>query len=148
MTTVAAGDKVTIHLTYTTDDGFVISTKGGGEPLRFIAGQQAVFQPVDDAIIGMKKGEVKKARVPKEQSMPYNEQLVHPFEKAVFPKDIEWEPGKYLNMNGDDGQLIQLLIVEVGDDTVTLDGNPPIAGKAFDMELEILEISQEEDKEA
>ena len=41
---------------------------------------------------------------------------------------------------GQDGRVINLTVTEVGDETITVDGNHPLAGKPLTFDIELVSI--------
>ncbi|MDG2433409.1 MAG: peptidylprolyl isomerase, partial [Flavobacterium sp.] len=61
--------------------------------------------------------------------------------KSELPQEMEPEVGMGLVSRTPDGQEINLMVVEVKEETVILDGNHPLAGKDLIFDLEVVEIS-------
>jgi peptidylprolyl isomerase len=53
---------------------------------------------------------------------------------------MEVGEGDQLQMQTQDGQSIPVQVVEVGDESVTVDANHPLAGQALTFEIELVEI--------
>ena len=60
-------------------------------------------------------------------------------DRENFPEHIEPEVGQQLELS-QSGQSFTVTVSEVTDDSVTLDANPPLAGKDLMFELELVEI--------
>jgi FKBP-type peptidyl-prolyl cis-trans isomerase 2 len=45
-----------------------------------------------------------------------------------------------LQARGQDGRVINLTVTEVGDDSITVDGNHPLAGKPLNFDIELVSI--------
>lgn len=53
---------------------------------------------------------------------------------------MELEVGEQLRVQEPDGREFQVRVTDESDDTVTLDGNHPLAGKDLTFDLELVEI--------
>ena len=133
------GDLVRVHYTGRLDDGKVFDTsRDGGEPLEFTVGAGQVIPGFDDAVRGMSVGESKTIEIESEDAYgPHREGLVATIERerAKFP--FEPQVGMNLLMPLPDDQQLEVVVTEVTDTHVTVDGNHPLAGKKliFDLEL-------------
>lgn len=45
-----------------------------------------------------------------------------------------------LELTGDDDEPVEVVVVEVSEDTITVDANHPLAGENITYEIELLEI--------
>jgi peptidylprolyl isomerase len=61
-------------------------------------------------------------------------------EKAKFPPNIDPKEGMVLNLKGPEEQAIPAVIVEVRDESVTIDANHPLSGKDLTFSIELAEI--------
>jgi FKBP-type peptidyl-prolyl cis-trans isomerase SlpA len=61
--------------------------------------------------------------------------------KTALPQDMTPEVGMGLVSKSQDGQETNLLVVEVKDETIVIDGNHPLAGKDLIFDLEVVAIS-------
>ncbi len=57
-----------------------------------------------------------------------------------MPPEIAPEVGMGLVSKGPDGQEMNLLVAEVKENTIVVDGNHPLAGKDLIFDLEVVEI--------
>lgn len=138
MTQAKNGDKVTIHYTGKLLDGTVFDSSQGRDPLPFTIGSGQVIPGFEEAVIGMAIGESKTVNIPVEKAYgPRNEEMVINVPKNQVPPDIEPEVGMQLQLMNEANQPIVVRVVEVTDEHVALDANPPLAGQelVFDIEL-------------
>lgn len=142
MTQAKAGDTVKIHYTGTLDDGTQFDSSAGREPLEFELGSGQVIPGFDKAVEGMAVGEEKSVNIePEDAYGPRHDQMVQEVPKDALPDDLEPEIGMGLQAQGPDGQLINLTVTEVADESITVDGNHPLAGKALNFAIELVEIA-------
>ncbi len=139
---VKKGDKVKIDYTGTLEDGTVFDTsEKHGAPLEFEVGSGQVIQGFDDAVIGMKVGEEKEFELkPEEAYGEINPDLVKDMPKDKFQSDMELEEGMMLLIAMPNGAQLPARVVELGDDTVKLDLNHPLAGKTLKFKVKLVEI--------
>lgn len=138
MTQAKNGDKVTIHYTGRLLDGTIFDSSQGRDPLPFTIGSGQVIPGFEEAVIGMAIGESKTVNIPVEKAYgPRNEEMVLSVPKNQVPPDIEPEVGMQLQLMNEANQPIVVRVVEVTDEHVALDANPPLAGQelVFDIEL-------------
>jgi len=58
-----------------------------------------------------------------------------------FPEDIVPEAGMQLKLVDENGDEIPVVVVGVEKESVTLDANHPLAGKALTFDIEVLDIN-------
>ncbi len=141
MSTAKNGDTVKIHYTGTLDDGSVFDSSTEREPLSFKLGAGQVIPGFEEAVLGMNAGDSKKVRIPVEKAYgPRNEELIITVPRDQVPPEITPELGLKLQLGGANGEIIMVEVVEVNDDTISLDANPPLAGKDLNFEIELVAI--------
>ncbi|HNP35489.1 MAG TPA: peptidylprolyl isomerase [Woeseiaceae bacterium] len=136
------GDTVRIHYTGKLDDGTSFDSSAGREPLEFALGSGQVIPGFDNAVDGMKVGDSKTVTIPPDEAYgPKHEQLVQEVPKSALPPELEPEVGMQLQSKAPDGQTMQLMVTNVADNTITVDGNHPLAGQDLTFEIELVEIA-------
>ncbi|MDJ0909147.1 MAG: peptidylprolyl isomerase [Woeseiaceae bacterium] len=141
MSAAKSGDTVKIHYTGTLDDGTQFDSSAGREPLEFQLGAGQVIPGFDAAVDGMGVGENKSVRI--EASSAYGErhdQLIQQVPRSALPEEIKPEIGMALQSQSPEGQVMNLVIVEVSEETITVDGNHPLAGQALNFDIELVAI--------
>ncbi len=142
MTQAKKGDNVKIHYTGKLEDGTVFDSSQGHDPLAFTIGSGQVIPGFEEAVIGMSKGDSKNVTIPVDKAYgPRNEELVLTAPRNQVPPDLNPEVGQKLEMGGPDGQLIIVEVVDLSDEHITLDANPPLAGKELIFDIELVEIA-------
>ncbi|MCE7059924.1 peptidylprolyl isomerase [Dyadobacter sp. CY343] len=137
-----AGDNVQVHYKGTLPDGQLFDSSEGRDPLNFQLGSGQVIKGFDDGVTGMEVGDKKTIHIPNAEAYgPVNEDMIINFDRKQIPADIPLEIGGTLNMHQDGGQVIQVIVREVTEDSVILDANHPLAGQDLIFELELVGIS-------
>ena len=138
---VKKGDKIKVEYTGTLEDGTVFDTSEGREPLEFEAGTGKVILGFDNAVLGMEDGEEKEITLqPSEAYGNPNPELVKEFPRESLPKEPEPKAGMMVGVGLPNGQQIPASITKVEDGKVTLDLNPPLAGKVLKFKIKIAGI--------
>ncbi len=136
------GNTIKIHYTGRLDDGTVFDSSREREPLEFKLGEGSLIKGFEDAVSGMAVGDKKTIHIPANEA--YGERrddLVLTVNKKQFPPDIEPKEGLMLSLRNPAGGMVEAMISEVTEDSVTLDANHPLAGKELTFDLELVEIS-------
>jgi len=141
MAAAKKGDTVKIHYTGTLADGTTFDTSAGHDPLTFLIGGEQVIAGFEEAVLGMSAGESKTVTIPAEKAYgSYDEALVIQAPLAHIPPDMDPQVGQRLQMGGPGGELVQVVVSEVSSTHVTLDANPPLAGKDLTFQIELVSI--------
>jgi len=136
------GDIVKVQYTGRLADGTVFDASPADRPLHFILGRQEVIDGFDAAVTGMYQGEKKSVQIPPEQAYgPHEAGRVETVERNLLPAGIELQVGRQLELTFANDERMLVLVTDLTDATVTLDGNHPLAGKTlfFDLELQAVE---------
>ena len=142
--TVKKGDKVKVEYVGKLEDGTVFDSSDKHDaPLEFIVGEGQLIKGFDNALVGMEEGEEKEIRLePKDAYGEYNPELVKEMPRECFPQDKEIEAGMAFVMNLQDGRKALIRIAEVKEETITIDLNPPLAGKILLFKIKVVDISE------
>ncbi len=135
------GDRVKVHYTGKLQDGTVFDSSQGGEPLDFIIGRGDLIPGFEEGVVGMKAGDKKTVSIPPEQAYgDRRDDLVVSVPKSSFPTNITPSVGQRLEMTQSGGNTLKVVVTEIEDEKVTLDGNHPLAGHTLQFDLELVGI--------
>ena len=141
MTQAKTGDTVKVHYTGTLDDGEEFDSSQGRAPLEFIIGSGSVIPGFESAVVGMSPGETRTVIVGADEAYgAHHPEAVREIGRDRIPSDVDVELGMRLEAQDTDGNRLVLTVVDVNDDTVTLDANHPLAGEDLTFEIELVEI--------
>lgn len=142
MAQAKAGDTVRVHYEGQLSDGTIFDSSLEREPIEFILGQDTVIPGFEQAVIGMEVGESKDVSIPPEEGFgDYSEDLVVNIEKTILPPDINPELGMQLEVSSEEEETSRVFtIADIAEDSITLDGNHPLAGAEIAFKIELLEI--------
>lgn len=142
MTATKKGDNVKVHYTGKLADGTVFDSSKGGEPLTFALGSGQVIQGFEEGVVGMEVGESKVLNIPVDKAYgERNDELVIQAPIEQVPPDLKPELGMRLEMGGANGEILRVVVTEITDTHITLDANPPLAGKDLTFEIELVEAA-------
>ncbi|MBN2101373.1 MAG: peptidylprolyl isomerase [Candidatus Aenigmarchaeota archaeon] len=140
---VKKGDKVKVDYTGTLDDGTVFDSSthdGHSHPLEFEVGSGQLIKGFDEAVVGMEVDDEKDIHIEaKDAYGDPNPQLMQKVPREHLPKE-ELKEGMMLAMSLPNGQQIPGTIKEIGEKEVTIDFNHPLAGKALNFKIKLVEI--------
>jgi peptidylprolyl isomerase len=135
------GDKVKVHYHGRLTDGTTFDSSQGRQPLEFEVGSGMVIQGFDEGVTGMTVGDKKTISIPPEEAYgPRQEEMVIEFPIINFPPDIKPEVGMTLQMHGENGQELPVVITAINEESITLDANHPLAGQELVFDLELVDI--------
>ncbi len=134
---------VSMHYSLTDDQAQLIDSSQGKDPLAFIYGKGMIIPGLERELAGKAAGDKLEVTVKPEDGYGlYNEQLVGEVDKKHFPEDMELQAGMPVQAENTDGSIQVLMVAEVKEDSVVLDGNHPLAGKVLNFEIEIVSVRE------
>lgn len=142
MTAAKVGDKVRVHYTGKLNDGTVFDSSAERDPLEFSIGAGQVIPGFEQAVVGMEPGQSKTETIDSNEAYgPYRDEMVAEISRQQIPEDLPLAVGQQLQLQHSSGQVIPVVVTAVGNDTVTLDGNHPLAGKDLIFDIELVELA-------
>ena len=144
MSTVADGQIVIIHYTLKNDQGDVLDSSSGADPLPYLHGAGNIVPGLENALSGKAVGETVDVVVSPEEGYGVRDPAaVQEVPREAFPEDAEVVPGVQFVMQDDGGQVIPVWVTAVVEDA-----NHPLAGQAlhFSVTIESLRDPTEEEK--
>jgi peptidylprolyl isomerase len=137
------GDTVKLNYTLTLEDGTVYGTSVGGEPLQVTLGKGALIPGFEEAVVGMRIGDTKTITLPPEKAYGLRRpELVEVVSRSMLPEGVEPVVGGQLEATAKDGTPLTVAVTEFTDTTVTVDANPPLAGKTLTFNIELVAIGE------
>jgi peptidylprolyl isomerase len=136
------GDTVRIHYTGTLQDGSEFDSSRDREPLAFTIGAGEVIPGFDAAVTGMTVGESRTVTIPAAEAYgAHRPELVVEVPRAQVPPQITPRVGQRLQLGRGD-QALMVVVREMSEETLTLDGNHPLAGEDLTFALELVEVQE------
>ncbi len=140
---VKQGDTVRVHYTGRLEDGQVFDSSRDGEPLEFTVGAGEVISGFDEAVRGLNVGDSKTVEIESDDAYgPHRDGLVTQISREAAQFPVEPQVGMHFGLPLQDGSQIEVVVTEVTDTHVTIDGNHPLAGRRLIFDIELLEIKQ------
>ncbi len=137
---IAPGSKVSLEFQMSLEDGTVVDSNLGKEPLHFEVGAGAVLPGLELALQGLRAGEEKRVVLYPEQAygMPHPDAFESvPLER--IPADHR-TPDAVVEGEGPGGERRRFRVHEVREDAVVLDTNHPLAGKTLTFDVKVLSV--------
>jgi FKBP-type peptidyl-prolyl cis-trans isomerase SlyD len=135
------------HYTLKNDAGETLDSSDDQEPMSYLHGASNIVPGLEKEMEGKSVGDSFSVAVnPAEGYGELDEDLKQELSKSMFTGVENIEPGMEFQPETEHGQQI-IAVTKVEGDTVTVDGNHPLAGQSlhFDVEVtDIREASQEE----
>ena len=135
------GDTVRVHYEGRLGDGTVFASSIDRDPAKLTIGAQRVIPAFEAAIVGMEPDESKTIRIPVEQALEqFREELVPTIRLEALAADLQPEVGQKLQAIDADGRSTCLTVLDVSEQTVTIDANYPLAGEDSTFDILLVEI--------
>lgn len=131
---------VTIDYTLTGDDGRVIDSSAGGDPLAYVHGVGSIVAGLEAALEGKSAGDSVAVKVaPGEGYGEHDPDLVRVATREQFQGIAEIEVGMQFRA-GSENESMVVTVVAVEGDQVTLDANHPLAGLNLNFDVKIVGV--------
>lgn len=140
---IAKHSVVSIHYTLTDNDGKVIDSSIGDEPLNFLSGTGNIIPGLDDALQGCEAGDKKQVQVEPAQGYgEYDDTLVQKLPTEMFSGVEDIQPGMEFQTESPEGQTHFVVVSKVEDDGVTIDGNHELAGVTLNFDVSVESVRE------
>ncbi len=141
MPAAKSGDTVRVHYRGTLSDGSVFDSSEGAAPLEFTLGKGQVIAGFDQAVVGMRDGDIRTVNIPPARAYgARHPDLMVDVPRAELPPDLEPEIGAQFEVQQDDGPPLVVRVAAMTDTTLTLDGNHPLAGETLTFRIEFVRV--------
>jgi FKBP-type peptidyl-prolyl cis-trans isomerase SlyD len=137
---VENGKQVGIEYTLTLDDGTQVDSNVGGQPLFYQHGANQILPALEAALEGLKVGDTKTIALTAEQGYgPVRPEGFQEVDASMIPEEAR-VAGATLVADDGAGNRRQVRVKEVKEDKVVVDLNHPLAGKALNFAVRVMEV--------
>ena len=138
---VSKGSAVELDYTLHLGDGEVVDRSEPGEPLTYLHGESQIVPGLEAALEGLEAGASKQVVVPPSEGYgDHDPRGVQEVPRDQFPPNAPLQPGAEMLARGQDGEVVPLVIVSAGLETVTIDLNHPLAGKTLHFDVTVRSV--------
>jgi peptidylprolyl isomerase len=136
---ITQGSTVEVHYTGKLTNDEVFDSSEGKEPLKFEVGSGQIIPGFENAILGKNVGD--KVTVSIDPTQAYGDVREDLLVKVPFDKmPGEVEVGQTLQADSGQGQPVMVVVEQVNEDHVVINGNHPLAGKELVFDIEIVSV--------
>lgn len=133
---ITANKVAAIHYTLRDNEGNVLDSSQGQEPLYYIHGIGNLIPGMEAGLEGKEKGDKFQIKVTPEQGYGHkSEDMIQKVPRAAFG-DQEIKPGMKFSTNH--GEVVT--VTHVGLEEITVDANHPLAGVELNFDVEIMDV--------
>ncbi|GGY16928.1 peptidyl-prolyl cis-trans isomerase [Rhodanobacter panaciterrae] len=137
---IAQNSVAAFHYTLTDDEGQVIDSSEGREPLTYLHGSGQIVPGLEKQMEGRAVGDKFTADViPEEGYGVRHAELMQEVPREAFQGVEDIQPGMQFQGRGPQGE-INVTVTKVEDDKVFIDGNHPLAGKTLHFAIEVTDL--------
>lgn len=139
---VAENTVVSFDYTLRDEEGTVLDSSEGREPLAYLHGHGNIVPGLEKAMAGHSAGDEFQVTVdPEEGYGPYREELIQNVPRDAFEGVENLEPGMSFQAQSSAGPLI-VTVKEIEGDEITVDGNHALAGQPLDFSVAVTEVRE------
>lgn len=141
MAQVKKGDRVRLHYALKLKDGKLFESNFGSAPLELTVGKGKAIKGLENALLGMSPGQTKTAVVkPAEGYGQKDQTLLWALPAAGFPTGTAVALDAEVSFARADGSRVEGRVTKIDGETVTVDGNHPLAGRNLTFEIKLVSI--------
>jgi len=146
--TIADKNVVSIHYTLTDTDGETLDSSSGRDPLMYLHGAQNIIPGLESALSGKAVGDHVEVTIqPEDAYGEVDSELVQLVPLDAFDGIDNIEAGMQFEARSPEGDAQVVVVREVNEQGVVIDGNHPLAGQVlhFDVVVEAIRDATEEE---
>lgn len=132
---------VRFDYTLTDDNAQILDSSEGSEPLTYLHGGGGIIPGLEAALEGKRAGESLSVRVaPTEAYGERDDGLIQNVPREMFEDSDSLEVGMQFQSGDPNGESRIVTVVSTDADSVTVDGNHPLAGVPLNFAVTIVEV--------
>ena len=144
---VAKNTVVSLNYTLKNNEGEILDTSDGREPLVYLHGVGALIPGLENVLEGEGEGsKVSTVINPEDAYGDRTDELLHKVPKSGFTGDEEMQEGMRVQLETENGPAIAV-ISKIEGEEVTLDLNHPLAGMELHFDVEVVGIREAQQEE-
>ncbi len=134
---------VSIHYILTNGSGEQLDSSVGQDPFVYLHGSRGIIPGLEKALEGKSPGDEFKVTIPpKEAYGEVNDGLIQTIPREAFAGIDDLEVGMQFQTRDPNGETLNITVREIGDDSVMIDANHPLAGQALHFDVSITEVRE------
>jgi FKBP-type peptidyl-prolyl cis-trans isomerase SlyD len=138
---------VVLHYAVSDSEDTLIDSSYDHNPLAVIQGSHYLIPGLENELVGHEAGDKFEVSVTAENAYGEREDgFVQTVPKAMFAGIEDLDVGSQLRATTDEGEQT-VIVIDVQDDEITVDGNHPLAGMDLKFDVEILEVRDATEEE-
>ncbi len=139
---ISANKVVVLHYAVSDSEDTLIDSSYDHSPLSIIQGTGYLIPGLEDALIDHVEGDKFEVEVSADQAYGQREDgYVQTVPKDMFGSIEDLAVGAQLRATTDDGEQT-VIVIDMTEDEITVDGNHPLAGIDLKFEVDILEVRE------
>ena len=145
---IGGNSVVSIHYKLTDNDGNVIDTSEGAEPLTYLHGVGNLIPGLEKELVGKVENDALTVKVqPAEGYGEVMEELIESVPKVAFQGVDNIEAGMSFEAQNPNGEMQRIVVKKVEGDVVTVDANHPLAGVELNFDVTIISVREATEEE-
>ena len=139
---IAKNNVVVMHYAVSDSEGTLIDSSYEDKPMAIIQGTGYLIPGLDDALIDHQAGDKFEVAVACEDAYgERHDDYVQTVPREVLAGVEDLALGTQLRATTDDGEQT-VIVIDVQDDEITVDGNHPLSGLDLSFDVEVIEVRE------
>lgn len=146
--TISNNSVVAIHYKLQDDQGNLIDSSEGAEPLTYLQGAGNIIPGLERALDGKAEGDSVNVRI--EPGEAYGEvvpELIQTVDRSAFEGVDTIAEGMAFEAQTPTGSIQRIVVKDVQGDTITVDGNHPLAGVPLNFDVDVVSVRDATEEE-
>ncbi|MEW5248513.1 FKBP-type peptidyl-prolyl cis-trans isomerase [Microbulbifer sp. 2201CG32-9] len=140
---IAHHSVVEIHYLLKDAEGTLIDSSAEGEPLTYLQGAGNIIPGLEREMLDKSAGDKFSAVIQPEQGYgARNPELIQTLPRDAFGDVEELKVGMAFHAQSTGGDPIEVEIIDIDGDDVTIDGNHPLAGVELHFEIQVVSVRE------
>ena len=145
---ISENSAVRLHYTLSDDQVQQLDSSAGQEPLAYLHGAGNIIPGLEKALEGKTAGDKLSVAVSAEEGYgPVQTDLIQDVPRSSFQGIDTIEIGMQFEAQTGQGGSVPVTVIAVTDETVTVDGNHPLAGKGLNFDVTIEDVREASEEE-